>query len=97
MEQNFRIELSRSELLVLKGFLSNNPEGGNEILNHLSEGIKDALSKHPFFDGKVKELKTIRMWCIRLGIRLLDKSFYKDHKLYTAKEFEERVPRNIQV
>ena len=93
----FRIELSDVELKILQGFLSNNPKGGNEILTHISEGIENALSEHPLFDGKVKELKTVNQWGIRLGIRLLDASYYKDRKLYTAKEFEDLVPGNIQV
>ena len=69
--RTFRVELSKNELLVLKGALSNKYPGvGNEILNNISEGIENALSEHPLFDGKVKELKTVNHWCIRLGIRL---------------------------
>jgi len=95
--RTFRLELSESELEVLQGFLSNNPKGGNEILNYMSKGIENALSEIPFYDGKVKELKTIIQWCVTLHIRLLDKKYYQNNKLYTAKEFEEKVPRNIQV
>ena len=51
---------------------------------------KHILKKH---DGK----KTISQWCIILEIRLLDTSYYKDKKEYTVEEFEDKVPRNIQV
>lgn len=44
-----------------------------------------------------QEVKTISEWCIKCQITLLDNSYYGDNNKYTIKEFEEKVPRNIQV
>lgn len=43
------------------------------------------------------EKKTIVQWCIKCNVRLLDEKYYDDQNTYTLKEFEEKVPRNIQV
>lgn len=43
------------------------------------------------------EKKTITQWCMVSKINLLDPSYFDDTNLYTAKEFEERVPRDIQI
>ena len=45
----------------------------------------------------MEEMKTIAEWCLEFKIRLLDESYYKSARLYTAKEFEQKVPRDIQV
>ena len=44
-----------------------------------------------------EEKKTIRDWCLKLQIGLLNEALYQDETLYTAAEFEEQVPREIQI
>lgn len=44
-----------------------------------------------------EEKKTITQWCMISKINLLDPSYFDDTNLYTAKEFEDRVPRDIQI
>lgn len=44
-----------------------------------------------------EEKKTITQWCMISKINLLDTSYFDDTNLYTAKEFEDKVPRDIQI
>lgn len=46
---------------------------------------------------EVLEKKTVTEWCIKSKINLLDPSYFDDDQLYTAKEFEEKIPREIQI
>lgn len=47
--------------------------------------------------NQIEETKTITEWCIKNKINLLDSTYFEDNNKYTLKEFEERVPKNIQV
>ena len=44
-----------------------------------------------------EDKKTITQWCMVSKINLLDPKYFEDTNLYTAREFEERVPRDIQI
>ena len=44
-----------------------------------------------------EETKTIVEWCIQSNIRLSKPDYYDDNNEYTAKEFEELIPRDIQI
>lgn len=44
-----------------------------------------------------EDKRTISEWCIKSKINLLDQSYFEDDKKYTLKEFEEIVPRDIQI
>lgn len=43
------------------------------------------------------EKRTISQWCMKFGIALLETSYYEDNTLYSVDEFEQIVPRNIQI
>ena len=44
-----------------------------------------------------EETKTVVEWCIQNNIRLLDEKYYDDTNEYTIKEFDELVPKDIQL
>ena len=44
-----------------------------------------------------EETKTVVEWCIQNNIRLLDEKYYEDTNEYTAKEFDELIPKDIQL
>ena len=44
-----------------------------------------------------EDRKTITEWCIKSKINLLDPSYFNDEKQYTLEEFEEIVPKDIQI
>ena len=48
-------------------------------------------------NGKIFSRATIKEWADGFNVTLLDTSYYNDLTLYTAKEYEEIVPRDIQV
>lgn len=43
------------------------------------------------------EKRTINQWCMKLGIGLLETKYYEDTTLYSIDEFEQMIPRNIQI
>lgn len=43
------------------------------------------------------EKRTISQWCIKLNISLLDTKYLEDNTLYSIDEFEQMIPRDIQV
>lgn len=43
------------------------------------------------------EKRTLAMWAMKFNVRLLDEKYYGDNNLYTAEEYREIVPRNIEV
>ena len=45
----------------------------------------------------MEKKKTLGSWAIEQNIRLLDTKYYDDKNLYTIKEYEKIVPRNIEV
>lgn len=45
----------------------------------------------------MEERKTLGQWAFDMNIRLLDEEHYDDKELYTLKEYEEIIPRNIEV
>ena len=44
-----------------------------------------------------EETKTVVEWCIQNNIRLSDEKYYDDTNEYTAKEFDELIPKDIQL
>ena len=58
---------------------------------------KEQMNFSNQMDPEMEETRTITEWCIKSKINLLDSSYFDDDKKYTLKEFEERVPREIQI
>lgn len=50
-----------------------------------------------FNADKQAETHTITEWCLKLKISLLDTKYFEDDREYTIQEFENIVPRDIQV
>lgn len=46
---------------------------------------------------QVEETKTISEWATRMNIRLLDEKYYEDQNKYTITEYQELIPREIEV
>lgn len=46
---------------------------------------------------QVEETKTISEWATRMNIRLLDEKYYEDQNKYTILQYQELVPREIEI
>lgn len=58
---------------------------------------KEQMNFSNQMDPEMEETRTITEWCIKSKINLLDPSYFDDDKKYTLEEFEQRVPREIQI
>ena len=58
-------------------------------------GINDIPTN--FDENKQGETHTIKDWCLKLGLSLIDTKYFEDDNKYTIQEFENIVPRDIQI
>lgn len=72
----------------------NKTNGKNEFIEKESMNFSNQMD--PECEAQ-KEKHTITEWCLKLKISLIDTKYFEDTNKYTIKEFENIVPRNIQV
>lgn len=82
--------MTKKELIEQEKMNFNNQMGPEQV-GKVIKGTDEIPQK--FEEDK----RTITQWCIKSKINLLDPTYFDDSNLYTAKEFEERVPREIQI